>query len=323
MLAPGSGPRPASLEDLLPPPLAARLDRLDILSRKVFAGRLPGERRSRRRGASVEFDDYRDYVPGDDLRRIDWNVYARLDRVFIKLFREDEDLALHVVLDASASMDAGSPSKIILAQRLAVALAYMGLVNRSRVALSVIGAPRRPAVQSLAPVRGRRHLARLAAFVLEASRPPEGQGIGVGAGPGAFNDALKRIALQRRGKGVMILLSDVLVAEDWRVGLNYLSGGGYDVHLIQILSPGELEPRLEPGGGVIGDLRLTDVETGVSAEVTVSGAVLTRYRQRVAEHVESVRRACLAREMGHLMLRSDADAAEVLQGVLRRRGVVG
>src|SRR5262245_27948309 len=103
MLAPSRAPGPRTMEELLGAGLIGALDRLDVLSRKVFAGKLPGERRSKKRGQSVEFDDYRNYVPGDDLRHIDWNVFARLDRFFVKLFREEEDLALHVVIDASAS----------------------------------------------------------------------------------------------------------------------------------------------------------------------------------------------------------------------------
>jgi uncharacterized protein (DUF58 family) len=326
MLAPGSGPRPSSLEDLLPPELAARLDRLDVISRKIFAGKLPGERRSKKRGSSVEFDDYRDYVPGDDLRHIDWNVYARLNRVFVKLFREDEDLSLHVVLDASASMDAGTPSKLVFAQRLATALAYVGLANQSRVLVSIIGAPRRPILQTLAPMRGRRHLPRLVRFVLESSRAPEGQSVGVGVGAGAFNVALRQLALARRGRGVLVLISDFLVAEDFKVGLSYLAGGAdasFDVHAMQVLAPGELEPEREPGGGIIGDLRLTDVETGVAAEVTVSGAVLRRYKERVRTHIDEVRRAALARDMSHALVRSDEDVSQLLLRTLRRRGILG
>ena len=125
------------MDELLGPDLAARLDRLDVISRKIFAGKLPGERRSKRRGRSVEFDDYREYVPGDDLRHIDWNVYARLDRFFIKLFREEEDLAVHILLDASPSMDAGGgerePSKLVFAQRLAMAVAYVSEMLRARL----------------------------------------------------------------------------------------------------------------------------------------------------------------------------------------------
>lgn len=323
MLVPGSGIRPTTLEELVPPALAKGLDRLDVLSRKMFAGKLPGERRSKRRGVSVEFDDYRDYVPGDDLRRIDWNVYARLDRVFIKLFREDEDLALHVVVDASASMDAGTPSKLVLAQRLAAALGYVGLANQNRVMLSIIGAPHRPMVQTLAGLRGRRHVQRLAGFLIENCRPPEGVGVGIGQ-VGAFNAALKRLALARRGKGVMVLVSDLLVAEDFASGLSFLAGGGgFDVHVLQVLSPGEIEPEREPGGGVLGDLRLTDVETGRAEEVTVSGAVLKRYKERVAQHIEDVRRACVGRDIGHVLVTSDVDPAEVVLTMLRRRGLVG
>lgn len=324
MLAPGTGPRPTSVDDLLPPQLAARLDRLDILSRKIFAGKLPGERRSKKRGTSVEFDDYRDYVPGDDLRHIDWNVYARLDRVFIKLFREDEDLSLHVIVDASSSMDAGTPSKLIFAQRLAAALGYVGLAGQNRVQLSVIGAPQRPPAQTLAAMRGRRHMARLVSFLLERSRPPEGHAAGLGAGAGPFNAALAQIARARSGRGVIVLLSDFLIAEDYRVGLGYLAGvASHDVHVMQILSPGELEPEKEPGGGIIGDLRLTDIETGIAAEVTVSGAVLSRYKQRVAQHIDDVRRACAARDMSHAMIRSDMDPSELVLTTLRRRGVLG
>ena len=101
---------PESIDELLGPELSRALDRLDVLSRKVFAGKLPGERRSKRRGRSVEFDDYRAYVPGDDLRHIDWNVFARFDRFVIKLFKEDEDLAVRVLLDYYHQATLNSPA---------------------------------------------------------------------------------------------------------------------------------------------------------------------------------------------------------------------
>jgi uncharacterized protein (DUF58 family) len=321
VLAPAGTPRPKTIDDLLTPALSARLDSLEVLSRKVFAGRLPGERRSRRRGSSVEFDDYRDYVPGDDLRRIDWNVFARLDRFFVKLFREEEDQALHVVLDASASMDAGTPGKIVFAQQLAMSLAWIGLASRSRVVVSVIAAPGRPALQQLAPVRGRASVRRVGAFLLERAWPPEGRS---GSGTSDWIGALRALSLSRRGKGVMILLSDFLVRGDWRQGLNYLgAGGGFDVHCLQVLAPGEVEPEKESAGAVIGDLRLTDVETGGATEVTVSSALLKRYKARLAEHIDSVHRACLARSMSHTVIRSDSDLKALLLEYLRRRGVLG
>jgi len=322
VLAPASTPRPTSIDELIGPELLARLDRLDVLSRKVFSGKLPGERRSKKRGASVEFDDYRDYVAGDDLRHIDWNVYARLDRFFIKLFREEEDLALHLVVDASGSMDAGAPSKLVFAQRMAVALAYVGLVNQDRVIASVVGAPGRKPVQLLGALRGRRSLQRLTEFFLESVWAPEGHvARDAATGGGGLNAAMKTLALSRRGKGVMVVLSDFLVREDLSEGLSYLAGGGFDVYCMQVLSTGELEPEKE--AGVVGDLRLTDAETGLAAEVTISTAMLKKYKTRLAAHIERLRVLCAARGMTHVMLKSDADVGELMMGYLRRRGLLG
>jgi uncharacterized protein (DUF58 family) len=325
VLVPAATPRPRTLDELLGPELMQKLDRLDVLSRKVFAGKLPGERRSKKRGFSVEFDDFRNYVPGDDLRHIDWNVFARMDRFFIKIFREEEDLALHLVIDASLSMDAGDPSKLIVSQRIAMALGYIGLVNQNRIIVTILGAPGRPAVQQLTPVRGRRSLRRLSKFIIENTQPP--QGYTGGASTFDFNAALRAIAMSRKGKGVMAFMSDLLVREDYRQGLNSLAaagpGGGYDVYVLQVLSPGELEPEREGDGGVVGDLRLMDAETGAWAEVTISAAVLKRYKARLAGHIEGVRSACAARGMAHLVVRSDEDVSRLLLDYLRRRGMVG
>lgn len=321
MLAPASTPRPRTLDDLLGADLIARLDRLDILSRKVFAGKLPGERRSRKRGASVEFDDFRNYIPGDDLRHIDWNVYARLDRFFIKLFREEEDLALHLVIDASASMDAGSPSKLAFAQRAALALAYIGLVNQDRVVITIINAPGRKPLQQLTPLRGRRALKRIADFILENVWAPEGASA---RSSGSFTSAIKTLALSRQGKGVLVLFSDFLFPDDIREPLNYLAGGahGFDVYCLHTLSPGELNPEKE-SGGILGDLRLTDAESGAAAEVTVSTALLKKYKQRLAAHIETIRKACAGRDISHAVMPSDTDVATLLTGYLRRRGLLG
>lgn len=331
MLAPSPTPRPRSIDDLIAPDLAARLDRLDVLSRKVFAGRLPGERRSKRRGRSVEFDDYRDYVPGDDPRHIDWNVLARLDRLLIKLFREDEDLALHLVVDASASMDAGDPSKLALAQRLALALGMVGLVNQNRVCATVVGAVGAPEVVSLAPVRGRRNLARLARFVLDAGLPTEHRESAAFAvraeGPPDLARAIRHVARTRAGKGVMIVLSDFLGPIDLAPALSALAagvrGGGFDTTLVQILSPGELDPAKERDRGLWGDLRLTDVETGRSAEITLDDDQIRGYKRRLDAHTDRLARACSARGFGFARIGSDADAGDFILGILRRRGVVG
>lgn len=127
--------RPARVDELIDSKLMARLDVLDVVSRKVFLGKVQGERRSRRRGVSVEFADYRHYAHGDDLRFVDWNVYARLDRLFLKIFLEEEDLSLVIAIDSSASMNWGNPNKFLFCLKLAMALGYIGLVNHNRVSL--------------------------------------------------------------------------------------------------------------------------------------------------------------------------------------------
>ena len=340
MLAPSPTPRPRTIDDLLGRELLARIDRLDLLSRKVFAGKLPGERRSKKRGQSVEFDDYRAYTPGDDLRHIDWNVFARLDRLILKLFREEEDLGLHLVIDASPSMDAGTPSKLLFAQRLAMALGYIGLVNQNRVTASVIGGGA-GAVRTLAPMRGRRSVVRLAEFLLSlgataresssaAVDEPRASASGItsstaapqsgrAAAPG-LPEALRAVASARRGRGVMVVLSDFLVREDLRTALNYLSGGGHDIYLLQVLSPGELDPAKDQ---IMGDLRLSDIETGRASEVTVSAALIKKYRQRLATLTESLRTAAAARGMAHAVVPSDTDLSALLLDYLRKRGLVG
>src|SRR4249919_2836059 len=125
-------------EMLLDSAFMARLDQLDVMSRKVLAGKLKGERRSKRRGQSVEFADYRNYVVGDDLRFIDWNIYARLDRLFLKLFLEEEDLSLYILVDVSKSCDFGDPAKAFYMKQVAAALGYIGLVNYNRVHISAM-----------------------------------------------------------------------------------------------------------------------------------------------------------------------------------------
>src|SRR3954468_16126345 len=130
---------PPKKGQLLSSEFMARLDQLDLMSRKLLAGKMKGERRSKRRGQSVEFADYRNYVVGDDLRFIDWNVYARLERLFLKLFLEEEDLSLYIVLDVSKSCDYGDPNKALYVKKVAAALGYIGLVNYNRVHIAAMG----------------------------------------------------------------------------------------------------------------------------------------------------------------------------------------
>src|SRR5213082_2968133 len=146
---------------LLDPQFMARLDQLDVMSRKMLAGKMKGERRSKRRGQSVEFADYRNYVIGDDLRFIDWNIYARLDRLFLKLFLEEEDLSLYVILDVSKSCDYGSPYKALYIKQVAAALGYIGLVNSERVTVAAMADG---IVAETGAMRGRRRVGQMIDF---------------------------------------------------------------------------------------------------------------------------------------------------------------
>jgi uncharacterized protein (DUF58 family) len=298
--------RPKRVDELLGSQLMAKLDQVDVVSRKIFAGKLQGERRSKKRGISVEFADYRHYAHGDDLRFIDWNIYARLDRLFLKMFLEEEDLSLVIAIDASASMHWGNPSKFIFNQRLAMALGYIGLVNHNRVSLYAFGGGD---VRPLPNLRGRRRTKEMGAWILDLEP----------AGPSNFDEAMRVIALGRQGKGVMVILSDFMFKEGYEKGLRYLSGGGYDTFCMQVLSPEEVDPARK---GLAGDLRLTDVEDEDTAEVTISAALLKRYKENLDAYCGRLREHCVRRGMIHVTIDTATNLDTLLLDYLRRRGLL-
>lgn len=342
MLRTANPTRPASLDDLLDARLAARLGGVDIASRRTLMGKMKGERRSKRRGDSVEFADHRQYSVGDDLRRVDWNIVGRLDRLFLKLYLEEEDVSLLVVLDASASMDCGEPGKFLFAQRLAAALAYVGLSNLHRVGLGAIGGtiaertnegesaarggaefPRASdagatddesaegaLTHALRDLRGRSRIHDAGRWLC-ALRPGD-----AGSGGSRFGEACKRIALHRRGKGVVVVVSDFLYKEGYESGLRALAGRGHEVFAIQVLSPQELEPTLG------GDLRLRDVEDGDAPEVTISAPLLARYKANLRAYMDGLRLFCAQRGIVHVPVRSDASVESLTLDHLRARGLL-
>src|SRR5262249_14833595 len=250
---------------LLEPDFLARLERLELVTRKIFVGRMKGERRSKRKGQSVEFADYRNYVVGDDLRFLDWNLYARLDRLFLRLFMEEEDLHFYLLIDNSASMDFGTPTKLHYARQVAAALGFIGLVNLDRV---VVQAFNDRIVQSLPALRGRRGLWRLLDF-LGKLEP---------AGPSDLARAMKTFTLQSTGKGVVVVLGDFMDKGGYEDALRYLVARQMDVYIIQVLSQEEIDPDLA------GDLKLVDVEDADAAEVTVNMPLLRRYKENLAAY---------------------------------------
>ena len=288
---------------LLSPELLAKLETMELVSRKIFRGRMKGERRSRRKGQSVEFADFRSYVAGDDLRFIDWNTYARLDRLFLKIFLEEEDLHVYVLIDASPSMNFGEPTKFWYARQLAAALGFIGLVRGDRVKIQTLGQPAgRPA-----PVyRGRRSLWRMLDY-LEHIEPRE---------TASLTEGVKNFCIANSGKGIVVLVSDLLDKGGYQPGLRYLLAQDMDVYVVHVLSPEERQPDLS------GDLRLIDCEDGDEAEVTVSDALLKRYQKTLAAFLDTARQFCLKRGILYLLAQSELPVEQIITGYLRERGLV-
>jgi len=289
---------------LLDPQFMARLDQLDLVSRKLLAGKLKGERRSKRRGQSVEFADYRNYVVGDDLRFIDWNVYARLDKLFLKLFLEEEDLSLYVLLDVSKSCDYGDPNKAMYIKRVAAALGYIGLVNYNRVTLSAISDG---IVADTGPMRGRRKVAQMIDFV-QKLKP---------AGSSHLAEACKRFALAHRQKGVCVLLSDFFVKEGFEAGLRYVAGGKYDLFCVQVLSPQEIDPDLA------GDLKLKDIEDDDLAEVSITQPLIKQYKKNLNAYCLSLKEYLTRRGGTYLFTSTAVPFDTLVLNYLRERGLLG
>lgn len=297
---------PLKIDDLLDSRLMARLDRLDVVSRKIFTGKIHGERRSRRRGQSVEFADFRNYSHGDDLRFVDWNIYARLDRLFLKMFLEEEDLSMVIAIDLSLSMGQGDPNKFDYARRLAMALGYIGLVNNNRVSLFGFGSER---VERMTGMRGRRRTRELGRWLLDRTAD----------GEAGFTEGMRAIALGGQGRGVLLVVSDFLFRDGYEKGLNYVAGRGFDVFALQILSPQEMDPARH---GLSGDLRLIDSETGTETEITASTAVLDQYRQSLEKYVAELRDFSVRRSITHQVVETSLDLDTLLLEYLRRRGLL-
>lgn len=288
---------------LLSPALLAQLEKLELVTRRIFRGRMKGERRSKRKGQSVEFADFRNYVPGDDLRFIDWNTYARLDRLFLKMFLEEEDLHFFALIDASQSMDFGDPTKLYYAKQLAAALGFIGLVRADRVRIESIGQP----LRSPAPVfRGRKSLCRMVAH-LEAMEA--GQNVPLAEG-------VKNFCLRNPGKGVLVLISDLMDKQGYESALRYLVSREMDVYVIQILSQEEIDPDVK------GDLKLVDCEDSDIAEVTISAPLIARYKQTLNAFVEGAKTFCTRRGMNYLLARNDVPVDQLVSSYLRKRGLV-
>lgn len=281
-----------------------QLERLLVLMKSPVRGGLKGGRRSVKRGQSVEFADYRDYTLGDDLRQLDWNVYARLERLFVKLFIEEEDVTVTCLIDASASMASGSPDKLLFAKRAVAALGYIALASEDRIVVSTLTgrvARRHPAL------RGSGRVFRLLS---------ELSGIAAADGQTDLLAAARHAAAQLSGRGIVVLISDLLDPNAERV-VRDLAGAGSELIVLHVLSPQELDPVLE------GDLRLVDVETGEGLDVTVDLATVDAYKARLSAWRAGFAALAAKRRVSFVEVASDLPLTDLIFAELRRRRVLG
>lgn len=290
-----------------------KLDQLALIAKRVRAGVLKGERRSSKKGSSVEFADYRNYVRGDDLRRLDWNLYARLERPFIKLMEEEEDLAVHILLDCSASMDwnleapeaslSPDQNKFTYARRLAGAFSYLALGAGDRLQIATIG----DTPQQYGPARGSQHTLRLVRWLsaLQAG------------GLSPLAESLRQYAAKTTQPGMCILISDLFSQSDWQAGISALQARGHECVILQILSPDEVSPSLN------GDLRLIDRETLQAQEVSLDSGILQAYQQRLQRWQQEIAQWAGKRGAQYLPVNTAVPWEQLILTTLRQRGLIG
>ncbi|MHB0911836.1 MAG: DUF58 domain-containing protein [Armatimonadota bacterium] len=289
-------------EELLTPDFLRKIERLSLLSRRVFPGRLRGERRSTKRGSSVEFADYRNYSIGDDFRRVDWNVYARLEKLFLKLFVEEEDLHVYILIDASKSMGFGDPSKLLYAKRIAAALSYIALSNLDRVGL---GALHGASASLLTPKRGKQSAFGIFGYLksVEAS------------GETCLAASLRDFSLRTAQPGLVIVISDFF-DEEYRQGLSALAARKFEVTALHLLDSDEVDPP------IVGDLLLIDSETDERREITMTQGLLNRYRQRLAEFCGGIEDFCLRYGCNYIRVTNKSPFEDLILNYLRQRGTL-
>jgi uncharacterized protein (DUF58 family) len=280
-----------------------QLERLLLVTRGAVHGGIKGQRRSVKWGQSVEFKDYRDYALGDDLRALDWNIYARLDRLFVKLFVEEEDVTVHVLLDGSASMEGGAPDKLLFAKRAAAALAYVGLASYDRVQLAVL---QKGIARRFPAIRGSGRIFQVLAD-LSSVKPA--------AGPTDLAAAVRHYAAQITQRGPLLLISDLFDPNVERA-ISELAGTRCEVAVLHTLSSDELDPPFE------GDLRLVDRETGETVDITADLFTLDDYRARLAAWQARLEEFCTKRRVAYVLTPTTLPLADLVFAELRRRRVV-
>ena len=282
------------------------LETVALAGRRTPSGRAAGQWRSRTSGSSVEFADYRTYTPGDEFRRIDWNAYARLERLFVLLDRGEVYLSLWVVVDASASMGWGKPSKARVAAQLAGALAFVALQSGDRVNVATCrGATIGERVTNL-----RGQSAAWTAWRLLEGVQSEGDT--------DLATALSSWAGHLRGAGMSVVISDLFSPNGYQQGIDALLARHQDVLLIQVLAPDELQPPAD----LLGEWRLTDAEPAAPLEATITPGVLRAYRRLLQSFLTETSDFCRRRGITYVQVSSDTNVANLVLRTFRTLGVL-
>jgi uncharacterized protein (DUF58 family) len=291
----------ASEDDLFDDEFQRKLDYLALVSKRVFAGRMRAERRTKKSGSGVEFADHRDYQPGDDFRYLDWNVYQRFDRLLVRLYEEEEDLAIYFIVDASSSMGFGDGRKLRYAKRVAAALAYVGLANLDRV--SIVSTTDK-VLDRMPATRGKARIFKVFRFLRELES--EGQT--------DLEDALKTFVAQNKRRGLVVLASDLYDPHGFERGINVLRYNKFDPFVVHIVDSEEAKPKLS------GDVLLYDCETGDEREVTVTAKVLERFEAAYGKYLDDIDRFCTSKQVPYIRADVNLSFDELILRVFRRGG---
>lgn len=299
-VAAANSTRPAK-GDLFDEQFLKKLEYLYIVSKKIFAGRIRAERRTKKTGSGIEFADHRDYTRGDDFRYIDWNIYGRMDKLLLRLFEEEEDLSIYILVDASKSMTIGNPVKIHYAMKLAAALCYVGLSNLDRVSIVPFS---NDLHERLPAARGKGRIFK----VFEFLRGVEPGGVtNVGA-------CLTKFVHQTKRRGMAVVLSDFYDPVGYEEGLNVLRYHKYEPFVIQVYDEKEANPPLH------GDLTLIDCETGEPKEVTISASLLEAYKKEHEKYCKELEAFCTSRATPFFRTHTGVPFDELVLKIFRAGG---
>ena len=290
-------------ESLFDKDFLEKLEYLYLISKKILSGQNRAERRTRKVGSGIEFADYREYAPGDDIRHIDWTLYARLEKLFLRMFEEEEDLYVYILLDISPSMKMSQPSRMDYALRVAASLAYITLSNLDRVSLMTFG---EKVEGRLPPSRGKANIFKVLKFL---ERIPEIKTSGTNA-----EESLRAFVHQNKRRGIAVLISDFYDEAGFQEALNYLRYYRYEIFAIQLYDERELDLSLR------GDVELIDHETGERISTTLSPRLIKAYQDAFQQFCEELEGHCLKREVTLFRTSIQIPFEDLVLDIFRRGG---